>query len=183
MSDRKSTLEWPRQIFEGLRRRDVRQVAYVPDGGHADLIRAAARRRVVLVEGEDAVADSERVEQIDQVRVALQALGALEVQADRELALGPGPENVVDTRRQPKGVRPVGDGRPRARDTMGCFGEPAVVAGDRQRDEAVTREAEAVQDLEGVSHGGREGNTMSQTSRSVSLGGVFNMAARRPFAG
>ncbi len=39
MSDRESMLDWPRQIFEGLRRRDVRQVAYVPDGGHADLIR------------------------------------------------------------------------------------------------------------------------------------------------
>lgn len=30
---------WPRQIFDVLRGYDVSQVCYVPDGGHADLIR------------------------------------------------------------------------------------------------------------------------------------------------
>jgi sulfopyruvate decarboxylase alpha subunit len=30
---------WPEDIYDVLRQFDVRQVAYVPDGGHADLIR------------------------------------------------------------------------------------------------------------------------------------------------
>jgi sulfopyruvate decarboxylase TPP-binding subunit len=33
--------DWPQDLHAVLRRREVRQVAYVPDGGHAELIRLA----------------------------------------------------------------------------------------------------------------------------------------------
>jgi len=51
---------WPRDIFEALEAEDVRQVAYVPDAGHKDLILrcAAARdmRMVLLTTEEEGVA-------------------------------------------------------------------------------------------------------------------------------
>lgn len=34
-----STIDWPQQIFEGFKNLGVRQVAYVPDAGHSQLIR------------------------------------------------------------------------------------------------------------------------------------------------
>ncbi len=34
-----ATIDWPRQIFEVLKAYEVRQVAHVPDAGHAALIR------------------------------------------------------------------------------------------------------------------------------------------------
>ncbi|MBP0464416.1 phosphonopyruvate decarboxylase [Roseomonas sp. PWR1] len=53
-------LAWPDAIFAELRRWDVRQVAYVPDGGHARLIRAihadAAMRAIPLTTEEEGVA-------------------------------------------------------------------------------------------------------------------------------
>ena len=45
--------DWPRDIFDALAVLDVRQVAYVPDAGHTELLArcAAARamRMVILV--------------------------------------------------------------------------------------------------------------------------------------
>lgn len=34
-----STIDWPQKIFEGFKNLGVRQVAYVPDAGHSQLIR------------------------------------------------------------------------------------------------------------------------------------------------
>jgi len=34
-----STIDWPQQIFEGFKALGVKQVAYVPDAGHSQLIR------------------------------------------------------------------------------------------------------------------------------------------------
>ncbi len=52
--------DWPRDIFEALAAQDVRQVAYVPDAGHTELLArcAAARamRMVVLTTEEEGVA-------------------------------------------------------------------------------------------------------------------------------
>lgn len=52
--------DWPMQIFEALKRHDVRQVAYVPDGGHARLIRAVheepSMRAIALTTEEEGVA-------------------------------------------------------------------------------------------------------------------------------
>jgi sulfopyruvate decarboxylase alpha subunit len=51
---------WPDRIFAGLKAADVRQVAYVPDGGHATLIRAVhadpAMRAVPLTTEEEGMA-------------------------------------------------------------------------------------------------------------------------------
>ncbi len=51
---------WPDDIFDVLKRYDVRQVAHVPDSGHADLIRKAAAdpdmRTVTLTTEEEGVA-------------------------------------------------------------------------------------------------------------------------------
>ena len=59
MNDR-GTENWPRDIFEALEAAGVRQVAYVPDAGHKDLILrcAAARdmRMVLLTTEEEGVA-------------------------------------------------------------------------------------------------------------------------------
>lgn len=53
-------LAWPDAIFAELRRWDVRQVAYVPDGGHARLIRSihadAAMRAIPLTTEEEGIA-------------------------------------------------------------------------------------------------------------------------------
>jgi sulfopyruvate decarboxylase alpha subunit len=53
-------LAWPDAIFAELRRWDVRQVAYVPDGGHARLIRAVhddpAMRAISLTTEEEGIA-------------------------------------------------------------------------------------------------------------------------------
>ena len=52
--------DWPAQIFAVLKRFDVRQVPYVPDGGHADLIRRVhadgAMRAITLTTEEEGVA-------------------------------------------------------------------------------------------------------------------------------
>lgn len=53
-------LAWPDAIFEALRHWGVRQVAYVPDGGHARLIRAVhaepSMRAIPLTTEEEGVA-------------------------------------------------------------------------------------------------------------------------------
>lgn len=53
-------IDWPRDIFTALERHGVTQVAYVPDGGHAALIRAVqaapAMRAVPLTTEEEGVA-------------------------------------------------------------------------------------------------------------------------------
>ena len=48
MSAEKKPATWPLDIYEAFRKTGIRQVAYVPDGGHATLIRAreAVRREV-----------------------------------------------------------------------------------------------------------------------------------------
>ncbi len=55
-----SSKSWPGEIFQILKKFDVRQVAYVPDAGHADLIRRAhadpAMRAVTLTTEEEGVA-------------------------------------------------------------------------------------------------------------------------------
>ena len=55
-----SSPTWPEDIFAVLKSFGVRQVAYVPDGGHADLIRRvhgdAALRAVTLTTEEEGVA-------------------------------------------------------------------------------------------------------------------------------
>ncbi|CAN7771181.1 phosphonopyruvate decarboxylase [Cupriavidus necator] len=52
-------LAWQEQIFQALKHRDVRQVAYVPDAGHAHVIRRvqedAGIRDVVLTTEEEGV--------------------------------------------------------------------------------------------------------------------------------
>ncbi|MCH7794820.1 MAG: phosphonopyruvate decarboxylase, partial [Proteobacteria bacterium] len=48
--------DWPRDIFDALAAQDVRQVAYVPDSGHTELlVRCAAARamRMVLLTTEE----------------------------------------------------------------------------------------------------------------------------------
>jgi sulfopyruvate decarboxylase TPP-binding subunit len=51
---------WPADIFAVLKRFDVRQIAYVPDGGHADLIRMvqadSSMRALTLTTEEEGVA-------------------------------------------------------------------------------------------------------------------------------
>ena len=51
--------DWRRDIYEALRAADVRQVAYVPDAGHASLIRAChaddAIRAIVLTTEEEGI--------------------------------------------------------------------------------------------------------------------------------
>ncbi len=58
--DRAQAPDWPRDIFDALAALDVRQVAYVPDAGHTELLArcAAARalRMVVLTTEEEGVA-------------------------------------------------------------------------------------------------------------------------------
>ncbi len=58
--DRAQAPYWPRDIFEALAVLDVRQVAYVPDAGHTELLArcAAARalRMVVLTTEEEGIA-------------------------------------------------------------------------------------------------------------------------------
>ena len=53
------TASWPRTIFDILKRFEIRQVAYVPDGGHAELIRAVhadpAFRAVSLTTEEEGI--------------------------------------------------------------------------------------------------------------------------------
>ena len=55
-----ATIDWPRQIFEVLKAYEVRQVAHVPDAGHAALIRMCeadpAIRTVTLTTEEEGVA-------------------------------------------------------------------------------------------------------------------------------
>ncbi len=52
--------DWPREIFDALAALDVRQVAHVPDAGHAELLvrcaAARAMRMVVLTTEEEGVA-------------------------------------------------------------------------------------------------------------------------------
>ena len=59
-ADSRSAPEWPDRLFEVLRAKDIRQVGYVPDAGHARLIeRCAAEpsmRPVVLTTEEEGVA-------------------------------------------------------------------------------------------------------------------------------
>ena len=54
------TDDWPAQIFEVLKRFDVRQVPYVPDGGHADLIKRVhadpTMRAITLTTEEEGIA-------------------------------------------------------------------------------------------------------------------------------
>lgn len=58
--DTDSAATWPAEIFAVLQAHDVRQVAYVPDGGHAVLIgmvhAAPAMRPVVLTTEEEGIA-------------------------------------------------------------------------------------------------------------------------------
>ncbi len=58
--DRAQAQDWPRDIFDALAVLDVRQVAYVPDAGHTELLArcAAARalRMVVLTTEEEGIA-------------------------------------------------------------------------------------------------------------------------------
>ncbi len=58
--DRAQAQDWPRDIFDALAALDVRQIAYVPDAGHTELLArcAAARamRMVVLTTEEEGVA-------------------------------------------------------------------------------------------------------------------------------
>ncbi len=58
--ERAQAPDWPRDIFDALAALDVRQVAYVPDAGHKELLArcAAARalRMVVLTTEEEGVA-------------------------------------------------------------------------------------------------------------------------------
>ncbi len=58
--DRAQAQDWPRDIFDALAVLDVRQVAYVPDAGHTELLArcAAARamRMVLLTTEEEGVA-------------------------------------------------------------------------------------------------------------------------------
>ena len=58
--DRAQAPDWPRDIFDALAVLDVRQVAYVPDAGHTELLArcAAARamRMVLLTTEEEGVA-------------------------------------------------------------------------------------------------------------------------------
>ena len=58
--ERAQAPDWPRDIFEALAALDVRQVAYVPDAGHTELLArcAAARalRMVVLTTEEEGIA-------------------------------------------------------------------------------------------------------------------------------
>ena len=64
MSDRaalaEATIDWPSEIFEILSKYDVRQVAYVPDGGHAQLINMVHQnpkmRAITLTTEEEGVA-------------------------------------------------------------------------------------------------------------------------------
>lgn len=57
---RSTTSFWPDQIFSILKRGDVRQVAYVPDAGHAHVLRCVdadpGMRSVVLTTEEEGVA-------------------------------------------------------------------------------------------------------------------------------
>jgi len=58
--DTQAGVRWPGEIFETLRAHDVRQVAYVPDGGHAVLIRMVhdcpTMRAIPLTTEEEGVA-------------------------------------------------------------------------------------------------------------------------------
>ncbi len=58
--ERAQAPDWPRDIFDALAALDVRQVAYVPDAGHTELLArcAAARalRMVVLTTEEEGIA-------------------------------------------------------------------------------------------------------------------------------
>ncbi len=58
--DRAQAQDWPRDIFDALAVLDVRQIAYVPDAGHTELLArcAAARamRMVLLTTEEEGVA-------------------------------------------------------------------------------------------------------------------------------
>ncbi|WP_326542542.1 thiamine pyrophosphate-binding protein [Pseudorhodoferax sp.] len=55
-----TTIDWPQQIFAGFKELEVRQVAYVPDAGHSQLIRLCdadpAIRSVSLTTEEEGVA-------------------------------------------------------------------------------------------------------------------------------
>ena len=55
-----ATRTWPADIFAVLKQHGVRQVAYVPDGGHADLIRMAiaepSMRAISLTTEEEGIA-------------------------------------------------------------------------------------------------------------------------------
>jgi len=55
-----STIDWPQQIFEGFKNLNVKQVAYVPDAGHSQLIRMCEAdpeiRSVSLTTEEEGVA-------------------------------------------------------------------------------------------------------------------------------
>jgi sulfopyruvate decarboxylase TPP-binding subunit len=58
--DTEATAHWPADIFATLLRHDVRQVAYVPDGGHAVLIGLVqaepSMRAIVLTTEEEGIA-------------------------------------------------------------------------------------------------------------------------------
>ncbi len=53
-------MDWWKHIYEALKHADVRQVAYVPDAGHASLIEACVRdtdiRAIALTSEEEGVA-------------------------------------------------------------------------------------------------------------------------------
>ncbi len=58
--DRAQAQDWPRDIFDALAVLDVRQIAYVPDAGHTELLArcaaACAMRMVLLTTEEEGVA-------------------------------------------------------------------------------------------------------------------------------
>ena len=58
--ERAQAQDWPRDIFDALAALDVRQVAYVPDAGHTELlarcVAARALRMVVLTTEEEGIA-------------------------------------------------------------------------------------------------------------------------------
>lgn len=58
--DTEAGVAWPSEIFAVLRKHDVRQVAYVPDGGHAVLIRLVhdcqSMRAIPLTTEEEGIA-------------------------------------------------------------------------------------------------------------------------------
>jgi hypothetical protein len=86
-SDRELSRNWPEQIFEKLREANIRQIAYVPDAGHARLIELchaeAGMKTTVLTTEEEGSASCRELGSVANATCSLCRAAALAIASAR----------------------------------------------------------------------------------------------------